>query len=153
MSNKIVEEELISSFKMKVSKSINKGGIGGLSAAIVKRTGPIWFESFGFTDTSKQQKVDVNTIFGLQSTTKTVTAVVFLLAVQAGLVELDDKIIKHYPEFRMKSFYGDEYKKITFRHLLSHMGSLPMGSLIGGCFSRKVSKSFEEHIQGLNNRW
>ncbi len=154
MSNKIDDKELISSFKMKVSKSMNEGGIRGLSAAIVKQAGPIWLESFGFTDTSKRQEVDVNTLFGLQSTTKTVTAVVFLLAAQIGLVGLDDPIINYYPEFRMKSFYGDdEYKKITFKHLLSHMGSLPMGSLIGGCFSRKVPESFEEHIKGINNRW
>ncbi|NHJ06223.1 MAG: class A beta-lactamase-related serine hydrolase [Candidatus Heimdallarchaeota archaeon] len=152
--SKIADKELISSFKMKVSKSMNEGGIRGLSAALIRKAGPIWLESFGFTDTSKRQKVDVNTLFGLQSTTKTVTAVVFLLAVQAGLVRLDDPIVKYYPEFRMKSIYGDdEYKKITFKHLLHHMGSLPMGSLIGGCFSREVPKSFEEHIKGLNDRW
>ncbi|MGC9781251.1 MAG: beta-lactamase family protein [Candidatus Heimdallarchaeota archaeon] len=154
MSNNIVDEKLILSFKMKVSKSMNEGGIRGLSAAIVRQAGPIWLESFGFTDTSKQQEVDVNTLFGLQSTTKTVTSVVFLLAIQAGLVGLDDLIVNHYPEFRMKSFYGDyEYKKITFRQLLSHMSSLPGGSVIGGCFSRKVPESFEEHIKGLNDRW
>ena len=153
MSN-IADKELISSFKMKVSKSIDEGGIRGLSAALVRKTGPIWLESFGFTDTSKRQEVDINTLFSLQSTTKTVTAVVFLLAAQAGLVGLDDPIVKYYPEFRMKSIYGDdEYKKITFKHLLSHTGSLPMGSLVGGCFSRKEPKSFEEHIKGLNDRW
>ncbi|NHJ86049.1 MAG: beta-lactamase family protein [Asgard group archaeon] len=154
MSNNIVDEELISSFKMKVSKSMNEGGIRGLSAALVKQAGPIWLESFGFTDTSKQQAVDVNTLFGLQSTTKTVTSVVFLLAMQAGLAQLDDPIVKYYPEFKMKSFFGDdEYKKITFRHLLSHMGSLPRGSLLGGCFSRELPGSFEEHIKALNDRW
>ncbi|NHJ46279.1 MAG: beta-lactamase family protein [Asgard group archaeon] len=154
MSNKIVDEELISSFKMRVSKSMNKGGIRGLSAAIVRQAGPIWLESLGFTDASKQQEVDVNTLFGLQSTTKTVTSVVFLLAVQAGLVGINDPIVKHYPEFKMKSFYGDdEYKKITFKHLLSHMSSLPREAAIGGCFSRKIPESFEEHIECINDRW
>lgn len=133
---------------------MNEGGIIGFSAALVRRSGPIWLESFGFTDTSKQQKVDENTLFSLQSTTKTVTAIAFLLAVQEGLVELDDQIYKHHPNFKMKSFYGDnEYKKITFRHLLSHNSSLPRESRIGGCFSRKIPKSFEEHINSINYCW
>ncbi|MHA1309213.1 MAG: serine hydrolase domain-containing protein [Candidatus Heimdallarchaeota archaeon] len=154
MSKKIVDEELISSFKMKISKSINEGGIIGLSAALVRKSGPIWLESFGFTDASKQQKVDENTLFSLQSTTKTVTAVAFLLAVQKGLVGLDDLIHTYCPELKMKSIYGaDEYKKITFRHLLSHSSSLPREPRIGGCFSRKIPESFEEHILSINDCW
>ncbi|MHA1186256.1 MAG: serine hydrolase domain-containing protein [Candidatus Heimdallarchaeota archaeon] len=154
MSKKIVDEELISSFKMNVSKSVNEGGIIGLSAALVRKSGPIWLESFGFTDASKQQEVNENTLFSLQSTTKTVTAVAFLLAVQKGLVGLDDPIHTYCPELKMKSIYGaDEYKKITFRHLLSHTSSLPREPRIGGCFSRKVPESFEEHILSINDCW
>lgn len=154
MSMSIVDEELISSFKMRLSKAMNEGGIIGLSAALVRRSGPIWLESFGFTDASKQHKVDENTLFSLQSTTKTVTAVAFLLAVQKGLVGLDDLIHTYCPELKLKSIYGDdEYKKITFRHLLSHTSSLPREPRIGGCFSRKVPESFEEHILSINDCW
>ncbi|MHA1355083.1 MAG: serine hydrolase domain-containing protein, partial [Candidatus Heimdallarchaeota archaeon] len=106
MSKKIVDEELISSFNMNISKSVNEGGIIGLSAALVRKSGLIWLESFGFTDASKQQEVDENTLFSLQSTTKTVTAVAFLLAVQKGLVGLDDPIHTYCPELKMKSIYG-----------------------------------------------
>ena len=80
---------------------------------------------YGYTDKSKKQAVSIDTIFGLGSTSKTITAVAFLIAQQQGLVKLADPISRYYPEFTVKSrFADDETNKITFRHLLSHRSGL-----------------------------
>ncbi|MFW9922934.1 MAG: serine hydrolase domain-containing protein [Candidatus Thorarchaeota archaeon] len=146
--NAIIEE-----FKQKIVEKINEGLIPGLSVAIITKEEDILLQGFGFTDISKKQAVDENTLFGLQSTTKTITSVAFLLAMEKGLVNIDDLIIKYYPEFSINSCYGnDEYKKITFRHLLSHTSGLPREARIGGCFSPRLG-NWKEHIESLKDSW
>lgn len=136
-----------------IKKVVDEGKILGLSIALLSKDEVIWMESFGYTDASKTHKVDDNTLFSLQSTTKTVTTIGFFLAEQAGLVQLDDPIVKYYPEFHVKSIHGDvEYKKITFIHLLSHKSGLPREAKVGGCFSRKIP-TWEEHIKSINGSW
>ncbi|NHJ38567.1 MAG: beta-lactamase family protein [Asgard group archaeon] len=143
----------IDKYKEKIVKRIKKQNIPGLSISLITKDDFIWIEGFGFIDITKKQPVNENTLFSLQSTTKTVTSVALLLAVQKKLLQLDDPIINYYPEFYVNSRHGkDEYKKITFRHLLSHKSGLPREARIGGCFSRKLG-SWEEHIKSINNAW
>ncbi|MBK5113970.1 MAG: serine hydrolase [Candidatus Heimdallarchaeota archaeon] len=146
-------KKLVDELREKIKKVVDEGKILGLSIAVLNKEENIWLESFGYTDASKTQKVNKDTLFSLQSTTKTVTAVAFFLAEQKGLVKLDDPVVKHYPELYLKSPYGEEeYKKITFRHLLSHTSGLPREAKVGGCFSRTIP-TWEEHIASLNGSW
>ncbi len=145
----IIGQEL----REQVKKVVDEGKILGISLALLSKDDIILMESFGYTDASKSQIVDENTLFSLQSTTKTVTAVGFFLAEQAGLVQLDNPIINYYPEFLVKSLHGDdEYKKITFKHLLNHKSGLGREAIVGGCFSRKIP-TWEEHIKSINGTW
>jgi len=151
--NKVEYKKMVDELREEIKKVVEDGKILGLSIALLNKEETIWVEGFGFTDASKTHEVDENTLFSLQSTTKTVTAVAFLLAVQKGLVQLDESVVKYYPELYLKSPYGEEeYKKITFRHLLSHTSGLPREAKVGGCFSRKVP-TWEEHIESLNGSW
>lgn len=145
--------EIIEEFRNKIQEKINKNNIPGLAIAVLNKNENLWLEGFGYTDRTKKQVVNEDTLFGLQSTTKTYTAIAFLIAIQKGLVKLDDPIIKYYPEFYVKSRYDqEEYKKITFRHLLNHTSGLVREATIGGCFSRKLG-TWEEHIKSLNETW
>ena len=146
-------EPIIADLVKEVPQEMRKNEITGLSMALVSREETIWTGCFGHTDMAKVQKVDADTLFGLQSTTKTVTSVAFLLAVQKGLVKLDDPLVDYYPEFTVNSRYGkDEYRKISFRHLLSHSSGLAMEARIGGVFNRDPC-TFEEHVQSISNSW
>ena len=146
-------EKLVEGLREHLQKVVNEGKILGLSIAILSKEEVFLIESLGYTDASKTQEVDENTLFSLQSTTKTVTAVALLLAVQKGIVKLDDPIVEYYPDFYVKSPYGeDEYKKITFRHLLNHKSGLPREAKVGGCFSRRIP-TWEEHIESINGSW
>jgi len=146
-------ETIILDLGKNFKKAVAEEKIRGLSFVILNKDEIIHMQSFGYTDATKTHQVDENTLFSLQSTTKTVTAVALLLAVQKGLIQLNEPIIKYYPEFHVKSPYGeDEYKKITFRHLLSHKSGLPREAKIGGCFSRKIP-TWAEHIESINGSW
>ncbi len=62
-------EPIIADLVKEVPQEMKKNGITGLSMALVSREKTIWTGCFGHTDMTKAQKVDADTLFGLQSTT------------------------------------------------------------------------------------
>jgi CubicO group peptidase (beta-lactamase class C family) len=141
------------SLQKEIPQKMKEYNIPGLALALVSKSGTMWSQGFGYTDMSGQHAVNTDTLFCLQSTTKTVTTVAFLLAVQKGLINLDDLLVDYYPEFTVKSRVDkDEYKKITFRHLLSHSSGLTREAQVGGVFNY-VPCTWEEHIQSISGSW
>jgi CubicO group peptidase (beta-lactamase class C family) len=131
-----------------------KGPTPGASMSVVSGAGPIWSEGFGHRDLAKSGMVDTQTIFQIGSTTKFFTALSFMLAVQDGLVALDDRVIDHWAEFTVNSRHGPkEHEKITFRHLLSHRAGLPREPRIGGNFGSEESYTFEEAVESIRECW
>jgi CubicO group peptidase (beta-lactamase class C family) len=146
-------KQIVADLAEEIPQRMREKNIPGLSMALVSREGAIWTGCFGYTDMTKVQEVNVETLFGLQSTTKTVTSVAFLLAVQKGLVKLDDPLVDYYPEFTVNSRFGkDECNKISFRHLLSHSSGLAMEARVGGVFNSDHC-TFEEHVQSVSDSW
>jgi CubicO group peptidase (beta-lactamase class C family) len=147
-------EAVIEDLRSEIPSRMKKEGIPGLAMALVSKGGTEWLGCFGHTDRSNRRRVDNDTLFSLQSTTKTVTTVAFLLAVQDGLVELDDALVDHYPEFHVNSRFGEyQHRTITFRHLLSHSSGLAREGRRGGVFEDGSSCTWEEHIGSINGSW
>jgi CubicO group peptidase (beta-lactamase class C family) len=74
-------ETIIEDLRGEIPARMKKENIPGLAMALVSKGGTDWLGCFGHTDRTRQKRVDRSTLFSLQSTTKTVTAVAFLLAV------------------------------------------------------------------------
>src|SRR5262245_34997911 len=111
---------LIAKLKVQMPKQMSDMSVPGLAIALVDGDKLVWAEGFGYTDRTNQTKVTADTLFCLMSISKTYTATGFLVAVQKGLMKLDDPLKKYYPQFTVKSRFGaDEANRITFRHLLS----------------------------------
>ncbi len=72
----------------------------------------------GFRDPEDTTPITEDTIFQLASVSKPFTATAVMLAVRQGLLSLDDKITKFFPELTA-------YEGVTVRHLLSHTGGVP----------------------------
>ena len=141
--------------KEEIPGKIKENNIPGLSITLVTKDEVIFSQGFGYTDQDKAQEVNEDTLLGLQSTSKTFTAIGFLRAVQKGLVGIDDPLIMHYPEFAMKCRFEnsqEEIKKITFRHLLSHSAGLVNETTVGGVFD-DTDATFDEHIHSIENAW
>jgi CubicO group peptidase (beta-lactamase class C family) len=127
----------------------------GLSIALTNDRGIIWAHGFGFTDHTRKERVTTDTLFSSQSIGKCFTATTFLILVSKRLVNLDDSILKYYPEFKINTIYGnpeDEITKITFRMMLSHRASLTHEALVGNNYDYTPC-SFEEHIQSISEGW
>lgn len=148
-----VTDTIINQLRDEIPQNMKEQHIPGLAIALVSKEGPLWCEGFGYTDMSEEHPINADALFSLQSTTKTVTTIAFLLAVEKGLVSLDGNLIQYYPKFVVYStFDRNQYKKITFRHLLSHTSGLVREGRLGGCFNYDPS-TFEEHIQSISGTW
>jgi len=130
-----------------------KHEIPGLSIAVVDRDGILWTAGFGYTDYDRKTPVTPDTIFGIMSITKAITATAVMCAVQNGLVELDAPITKYLPDFTVNSRLEDNpQNKITLRHLLTHTAGLIHEAPIGNNTDAQCG-SFEQHVKSISDTW
>ena len=145
--------QVIAELKAKVPEMMAQKKFPGVAVALIDGQRLVWAEGFGFTDDSKQVKVTAETLFSLQSVSKTYTATGFLIAATKGWLELDAPLRKYLPTFTIRSRFGaDEVNKITFRHLLSHYAGLCHEAPVGSNFD-DTAHTFEEHIQSISDTW
>jgi CubicO group peptidase (beta-lactamase class C family) len=143
----IAELERIIPIMMETSR------VPGLSVALVDGQRAIWSRGFGHTDRTRTTPVTDETLFSLQSISKTYTAVGVMLAVQRGWLALDDPLKKHLPSFTVNSRLGpEEAGRITIRHLLSHRAGFGHEAPVGGNFDDRPT-TFERHIASISDAW
>ncbi len=126
--------------------------IPGLAIAVVDREGMLWAAGFGRTGKGNQA-VTPETLFSIQSMSKTFTATAVMTAVQDGLVNLDTPIAKYLPTFTVHSRFEEKpQEKITLRHLLSHTSGLTHEAPVGNNIDSRCG-SFEEHVLSIQQTW
>jgi CubicO group peptidase (beta-lactamase class C family) len=146
-------QAVFNDYAQTIPKMMAKHEIPGLSIAVVDRNGILWTAGFGYTDYDQKKPVTPETIFSIQSMSKTFTATAVMFAVQDGLVELDTPITKYLPDFTVNSRYEDDPQdKITLRHLLSHTAGFTHEAPIGNNFDARFP-SFEDHVKSISDTW
>ena len=94
-----------------------KGGFNG--AWLYAEHGEIVSKgALGWCDPKNTLPIQENTIFQLASVSKQFTAAAVMLTVRQGLLRLEDKIIRYFPELTA-------YENVTVRHLLTHTSGVP----------------------------
>jgi CubicO group peptidase (beta-lactamase class C family) len=125
----------------------------GAAVALIYQGKVAWTEGFGVTDRSSGRPVDAHTIFSIQSTSKNITATAIMLAVQQGILALDEPITTYLPGFLVNSrFESDPQKKMTLRLLLSHRAGFTHEAPVGNNYY-PASPSFEAHIHSISDTW
>ena len=98
-------------------EALKKGGFNG--AWLYAENGQIVSKgALGFCDPQEKQPIAEDTIFQLASVSKQFTAAAVMLTVRRGLLGLEDKILKYFPELTA-------YENVTVRQLLTHTGGVP----------------------------
>ncbi len=98
-------------------ESHEKGGFNG--AWLYAEKGEIVSKgACGWRDPENTLPITENSIFQLASVSKQFTATAVMLLLRQGLLQLDDKIVKYFPELTA-------YEDVTVRHLLTHTGGVP----------------------------
>ncbi|WKV10836.1 serine hydrolase domain-containing protein [Marivirga harenae] len=87
------------------------------SVAVLKDGQLLYQKAYGFAEIKSKQKNNPNTLFRIGSISKTYTATLVMKAVEEGLLKLDDKLSKFYPEF-------ENSDQISISHMLQHRSGL-----------------------------
>ena len=85
-------EAVIDEFRASVPGMMEKGGVPGAALALVDDKGIVWTEGFGYLGGKRKQPVTPDTPFMICGLSKLITATAVMLAVQDGLVKLDEPI-------------------------------------------------------------
>jgi CubicO group peptidase (beta-lactamase class C family) len=130
-----------------------RDGTLGTAAVLIRGDEVAWSECFGVTDAARGRPIDPHTLFSMQSTSKNFTAVAVMMAVQRGLLDLDQPITDYLPDFTVHSRHeADPQSRITLRLLLSHRAGFTHEAPIGGNY-RPESPSFEAHVASISQTW
>ena len=145
--------DIIAKFRQEIPQRMQRENVPGLAIAIVDDQNILWAEGFGYTDWDHRILITPNTLFSIQSMSKSFTATAAMFAAQDGLVDLDEPITTYLPDFHVNSIFEEHpEQKITLRMLLSHTAGFTHEAPYGGNFDHPMY-SFEKHIASIFDTW
>lgn len=108
----------IKAFDQYVQQAVTDWQVPGLAIAVVKDGQVIFAKGYGVRELGKPDKVDAQTIFGIASTTKAMTAACAAMLVDEGKLHWDDKVTDYLPGFELYDPYVT--RELTVRDLFLH---------------------------------
>lgn len=105
-----------------VNKALAFWHVPGCAVAIVKDDRIVCLKGYGVKELGKTDRVTPDTLFGIGSCTKAVTATAIALLVDEKKMDWDDPVRKHVPFFRLSDPLAD--RDVTLRDLLCHRTGL-----------------------------
>src|SRR5690606_6254442 len=94
-----------------------------LALAIVKDNTILFMKAYGVRDATKQDSVDVHTVFRLASVSKCFAPLLTGVLVEDSVLEWNDRVVQHLPDFELKS--REDTDSLRLAHVLSHTTGLP----------------------------
>jgi CubicO group peptidase (beta-lactamase class C family) len=144
---------VIASYQARIPALMDQQQIPGLALALVDGDRVLWQQGFGSTDSDGGTPVTVDTMFSVQSMSKTFTATAVMLAVQSGLLDLDVPITTYLPDFTVHSaFESHPEQKITLRMLLSHTAGFTHDAPLGNDYEPGPG-DFDAHVASISATW
>lgn len=101
---------------------VKENNLAGVSACIL---GPDHFRydfSAGFIDAAETKAPDSDTMFGIASMSKSITALCTCLLALEGKLSLEDPVCAYFPSFRVPELPREA---VTVRHLAMHTAGIP----------------------------
>ena len=99
-----------------------KKNLAGVSAAIMSRDGLIYSFNYGWRDAACTLPVNNDTMFGIASMSKSLTALCACILASEGRLDLDAPVCDFLPSF---SVAGQPSEAVTVRHLAMHTSGIP----------------------------
>ena len=94
---------VIATYRARIPQLMAEQEVPGLAVALVDGDNVLWTEGFGHVDRGGSPPVTADTIFSVQSMSKTFTATAVMQAVQVGRLNLDEPITTYLPDFIVHS--------------------------------------------------
>ena len=119
-----VSPEFASRLDQIVDKNFGDVRDAGLAAAIVDNGEIVWFTNAGYADLESRRQPDQLTTSRVASITKTFTATAIMRLRDAGMLELEDPLVLHIPEFSAARALAGTVEGVTIKRLLTHHSGL-----------------------------
>ena len=144
---------IIEELKTKIPEWLADADVPGAAVAIVADKGILWKAAYGQRQRGGKEAITDETLFSIQSMSKSFTALGVLTAVQDGILDLDVPITEYIPDFKVNSPYEEHpERKMTLRHLLSHKAGFTHEAPLGSNFDDRPH-SFDEHVASIAGTW
>ena len=105
-----------------IDRELDSSRTVGAACTIVRDGKVDCIHTFGETRKGSGIPVDEHTIFRLASVSKGFAGAMACILEQEGILSLDDRVVEHYPGFRLKDSVSTS--EMTIRNLLSHTTGL-----------------------------
>jgi CubicO group peptidase (beta-lactamase class C family) len=102
-----------------IKNLMKKNRIIGLQLAVVKNNKIVKTSNYGLANIEDSSAVDSQTVFSINSITKTFTGVAIMQLVENGKLNLDEPISKYLDSL------PNTWKNITVKHIVTHKSGLP----------------------------
>ncbi len=115
----ISDAKVLAKLNEYIDQLIEEGDLSG-SVLIAEGEKVLFERAFGMANRETSRKNTLSTPFNLASSSKMFTAVAVMKLVQKGTLDLNDPVIKFFPNYPNKEFA----QRATVAHLLSHASGL-----------------------------
>lgn len=116
-------ERLLAEYEAEVTDMLADTQTPALAIAIVKDNTILFMKAYGVRDATKQDSVDVHTVFRLASVSKCFAPLLTGVLVKDSVLEWNDRVVQHLPDFELKS--REDTDSLRLAHVLSHTTGLP----------------------------
>jgi CubicO group peptidase (beta-lactamase class C family) len=123
-ANSITEKN--NNIEVAIEKAMSTFQVPGVAVAIIKDDNVVMSKGFGVIEQGESAKVTPDTLFGIASNTKAMTAALLAGLVDEGKLAWNTKVIDIIPEFQMPDAYVT--REFTIIDLLSHNSGLGLGA-------------------------
>lgn len=121
----------------------------GVSVAVVRPTGEAYADAFGSRDLAGNRAASPDTLYGVGSITKSITATAILQLAEAGMLDLDDPLTDHL-DFdiglptdsgtQRGADFSNTREPIRIKHLLTHTSGYPSLGVSEALIARRTRR-------------
>jgi CubicO group peptidase (beta-lactamase class C family) len=129
-----------------VSKWVRDEGVPGVSVAIVDETDFLYTDGFGARNLETNAPAMPETLYGIGSCTKSITAIAILQLAEDGQLSLDDPVDDYCPHLR-----DVDANPITIHELLTHSSGMPSDGSLSALITRLTGRSDQDPNQPLSS--
>lgn len=105
-----------------VKDAMRLHGLKGLSVAVFENYKIVWTGTWGIKDVKTGEPINGNTAFSTASIAKPITATLFAILEEKGLINLKDPVSKYLKRWKLPDTEFLKDTELTLEHLLSHTG-------------------------------
>lgn len=101
---------------------VAKERLPGVTVCVMGPDGVVFEQAYGYKDAALSVPVDMDTMFGIASMSKSITCLALSILETEGKLSWDDPVCKYFPDFRVP---GAPRDTVTLRTLAQHTSGIP----------------------------